>query len=47
MDFVKLLFKVIDKKGIINLGGKSQTVYDFAKSENIKVKKSLQKNFWY
>ena len=33
-DFVKLLFKVINKKGIINIGGKSQSVYDFAKSKS-------------
>ena len=45
-DFVKLLFKVLDKKGIINLGGKSQTVYNFAKSENIKVKKISAKKFF-
>ena len=45
-DFVKLLFRVIDKKGIINLGGKSQTVYNFAKSENIKVKKISAKKFF-
>ena len=45
-DFAKLLFRVIDKKGIINLGGKSQTVYNFAKSENIKVKKISAKKFF-
>ncbi len=37
-DFVKLLFKVINKKGIINIGGKSQSVYHFAKSEKLKIK---------
>ena len=37
-DFVKLLFKVINKKGIINIGGKSQSVYDFAKSKKLKIK---------
>tara|TARA_B100001057_G_scaffold200063_1_gene200765 strand:+ start:4280 stop:5002 length:723 start_codon:yes stop_codon:yes gene_type:complete len=45
-DFAKLLFRVIDKKGIINLGGKSQTVYNFAKSKNIKVKKISAKKFF-
>ena len=45
-DFVKLLFRVIEKKGIINLGGKSQTVYDFARSKNIKVKKISAKKFF-
>ena len=45
-DFVKLLFKVIEKKGIINLGGKSQTVYDFVRSKNLKVKKISAKKFF-
>ena len=40
--FALLLAKVINKKGIINIGGKSQTIYDFAKKtkKNIKKKKS-------
>ena len=38
-DLVKMLPKLINKKGIINVGGKSQSVYDFAKSSNHKVKK--------
>ena len=37
--FAKLLIKVIPLKGIINVGGKSQTIYDFAKQKNIKIKK--------
>ena len=37
--FVKLFLKVIDKKGVINIGGKSQTIFRFAKSYNKKVKK--------
>jgi dTDP-4-dehydrorhamnose reductase len=35
---VKILFKLINKKGIINLGGKSQSVYKFAKKYNPKIK---------
>tara|TARA_B100000963_G_C22465416_1_gene597667 strand:- start:117 stop:845 length:729 start_codon:yes stop_codon:yes gene_type:complete len=38
-DLVLNILKVIDQKGIINIGGKSQTVYDFVKKYNPKVKK--------
>ena len=38
-DLVKILPKIIKKKGIINIGGKSQSVYSFAKENNNKVKK--------
>ncbi len=40
--FAKLLIKTIPFKGIINIGGKSQTIYKFAKlnAKNIKNKKS-------
>ena len=38
-DLVKILPKVLNKKGIINIGGKSQSVYSFAKKYNTKVKK--------
>tara|TARA_Y100001936_G_scaffold64462_1_gene63278 strand:+ start:800 stop:1510 length:711 start_codon:yes stop_codon:yes gene_type:complete len=45
-DLVKILPKLINQKGIINVGGKSQSVYSFAKSHDknikkIKVKKNL------
>ena len=33
-----LIMKLIDKKGIINIGGKTQSIYNFAKSSNAKVK---------
>ena len=33
-DAAKLVLKIIDKKGIINLGGPSQTIYNFAKNDN-------------
>ncbi len=45
-DFVKLLFKVINKKGIINIGGKSQSVYHFAKSKKLKIKTISAKKFF-
>ncbi|WP_023648347.1 sugar nucleotide-binding protein [Candidatus Pelagibacter ubique] len=38
-DLVKILPKVLNKKGVINIGGKSQSVYSFAKKYNKKVKK--------
>ena len=38
-DLVKILPKIIGEKGIINIGGKSQSVYSFAKKDNNKVKK--------
>ncbi len=37
-DLVKYLPKLIKEKGIINIGGKTQSVYDFAKKNNPKVK---------
>ncbi len=37
-DLVHLLPKLINKKGIINVGGKSQSVFKFAKKSNPKVK---------
>ena len=37
-DFAKNLLKLINKKGIINIGGKKQIVYKFAKQTNFKVK---------
>ena len=33
LDFAKILLKLINKNGIINAGGKSQTVYNFAKNK--------------
>ena len=38
-DLVKMLPKILNKKGILNVGGKTQSIYDFAKSTNSKVKK--------
>ena len=38
-DAAKLILKILSKKGIINLGGPSQTVYNFAKKFNRKIKK--------
>jgi dTDP-4-dehydrorhamnose reductase len=40
-ELAKILIKVLDNKGVINLGGKSQTVYNFAKKYNPKLKKKI------
>ena len=42
-DVANILFKLIKYKGIINLGGKSQTVYKFAKKYNPKIKRVYAK----
>jgi len=42
-DLVKILPKLINKKGIINVGGKSQSVYEFAKKFNPNLKKRFAK----
>jgi len=36
-DLIKILPKIIKKKGIINVGGKSQSVFQFAKKYNKKI----------
>ena len=38
-DIAKYLFKLINKKGVINVGGKIQSVYSFVKKYNPKIKK--------
>ena len=38
-DAAQLILKIIKQKGIINLGGPSQTVYNFAKKYNKKIKR--------
>ncbi len=45
-DLVKILPKILSQKGILNVGGKSQSVYSFAKSNYKKVKniKTNKKN---
>ncbi len=36
-DIAKMLFKVINKRGVLNIGGKTKTIFDFAKKYNPKV----------
>ena len=44
-DVVPILSKVLRLKGVLNLGGKGQSIFEFAKKENRKVKKIfLKKN---
>ena len=42
-DIVRVLPRLINKKGVINLGGKIQSVYNFAKKYNPKIKKIYSK----
>ena len=42
-ELVKIFIKVINKKGIINIGGETKTVYQFAKKYNKNVKKLFNK----
>ena len=38
-DIVKFIFKLIDKKGVINVGGEIQSVFNFVKKLNPNIKK--------
>ena len=42
-EVAKILFKLINKKGVINVGGKSQSVYNFVKKYNPKIEKNFAK----
>ena len=42
-DLVKIFLKLINKKGILNIGGPTQTVYEFAKKEKSSIKKIYAK----
>lgn len=42
-EFIKIFKKVLNKKGILNIGGPSMTVYKFAKKYNKNVKKKYLK----
>ena len=45
-EVAKMIPKIIDLKGVLNVGGKIQSVYNFAKKTNKKVKKiSAKKKF--
>ena len=42
-DAAKIILKLLNKKGIINVGGTSQTIFNFAKRSNKKIKKIYSK----
>ena len=42
-ELAKIMLKHINRKGIINIGGKSQTIYSFAKKDNKFIKKKFSK----
>ena len=42
-DAAKIIFKLLNKKGVINVGGSSQTIYKFARKYNKDVKKIYSK----
>ena len=42
-NFSYIFIKIINKKGIINVGGRRQTIYKFAKFYNKKVLKKISK----
>ena len=42
-DLVKIFLKIINKKGIYNIGGLSQSIYNFAKKNSLKIKKKYSK----
>ena len=43
-EMAKILVKILSKKGTINIGGPSRTVYNFARRYNSKIKKIFVKN---
>ena len=42
-EVAKILFKLLNKKGIINIGGKPQYIYNFAKKDNKNIKRMVLK----
>ena len=45
-EVVKIIPKVLDKTGILNVGGKIQSIYSFAKKTNKNIKKKSGKNLF-
>ena len=45
-DVVAIIPKILDKKGILNVGGKIQSIYSFAKKNNKNVKKKSGKKLF-
>ena len=38
-EVVPILFKVLNERGVLNIGGKTQTIYNFARKDNKDIKK--------
>ena len=38
-EVAKILLKLLKKNGVINIGGKRQTIYNFARNDNKKIEK--------
>ena len=45
-DVAKIIPKLLNKKGIVNVGGKTQTIYNFAKKLQQKIKKKSGLKFF-
>ena len=45
-DLVLDILKILNKKGIINIGGKIQTIYNFAKKYNPNIKKASGRHYF-
>ena len=45
-EVVKIIPKILDKKGVLNIGGKIQSIFSFAKKTNKNVKKKSGKKFF-
>ena len=43
-EFANIFLKILHLKGVLNIGGPKQSIYDFAKKYNKKVKKIKSKN---
>ena len=43
-EVAKIIPKILNKKGVLNIGGKTQSIYRFAKGNKKNVKKSLSKS---
>tara|TARA_Y100000768_G_C23968469_1_gene679179 strand:- start:1199 stop:1903 length:705 start_codon:yes stop_codon:yes gene_type:complete len=42
-DLAKIFFKLVNKTGVVNIGGPAQSVYNFARKSNKKIKKKILK----
>ena len=43
IDLAKLFLKLINKRGVYNIGGKAQTIFNFVKKDKLKIKKKFSK----